>query len=187
MSQDTSVAIGVVRRGGRRCARLAVLVTVVISTAVILDVGAASAGSDTRVDGRVLDTSASPAPDPCSDLIAAVTGNPSSGPPTSEQVVGCSARAEHEDARPPVPGAPCAGDHVSEHSFVVVRDGDGRVLAHSPLGTGRRSADGLHCMFSFSVRVPTAHAYSFSIPGAGAVSATYAVLHRSHWRIGLAT
>jgi hypothetical protein len=187
MSHDRSVAIGVVRRGGRRGAGLIALLTIVLTTAVILDAGSASAGSDTKVEGRVLDTSTSVTPEPCPDLIATVTGNPRSGPPTSEQVIGCLARTELAGSRPPVPGAPCAGVHVSEHTVVLVRDGRGHVLARSPLGTGRLSADGMHCTFSFSVRVPTASTYSFSVPDAGAVSATYAVLRRSHWRIGLTT
>jgi len=114
-----------------------------------------------------------------------VTGTPRSGPPTSEQVVGCLARAELVGSRPPVAGAPCAGVHVSADTSVLVRDGRGRVLARSPLGTGRLSADGMHCTFSFSVRVPTASTYSFSLPDGGAVSATSAVLRRLHWRIGL--
>jgi hypothetical protein len=70
---------------------------------------------------------------------------------------------------------------------VLVRDGRGHLLARSPLGTGRLSADGMHCTFSFSVRVPTASTYSFSLPDGGAVSATSAVLRRLHWRIGLTT
>jgi hypothetical protein len=187
MSHDRSVATGVVRRGGRRCTCLVALLTVVIPTAVVLDAGTASAGNDTKVEGRVLDTSTSVTPEPCPDLIATVTGNPRSGPPTSEQVVGCLARAELAGSRPPVPGAPCAGVHVSEHTSVLVRDGRGHVLARSPLGKGRLSADGMHCTFSFSVRVATASTYSFSVPDAGAVSATYAVLRQSHWRIGLTT
>jgi len=187
MSQDRSVAIGVVRRGGRRCAGLIALLTVVIPTTVVLGVGSASAGSDTKVEGRVLDTATSMTPEPCPDLIATVTGNPRSGPPTSEQVVGCLARAELVGSRPPVPGAPCAGVHVSARTSVLVRDGRGHVLARSPLGTGRLSADGMHCAFSFSFRVPTASTYSFSLPDGGAVSATSAVLRRLHWRIGLTT
>jgi hypothetical protein len=187
MSHDRSVAIRLVRRGGRRCAGLVALLTVVMTAAVILDAGTASAGSDTKVEGRVLDTSTSVTPEPCPDLIATVTGNPRSGPPTSEQVVGCLARTEVAGSRPPAPGAPCAGVRVSEHTFVLVRDGRGHVLARSPLGKGHRSADGMHCTFSFSVRVPTASTYSFSLPDGGAVSATYAVLRRAHWRIGLTT
>jgi hypothetical protein len=183
MSHDRSVAIG----RGRRGATLAALLTVVITTAVILDAGPASAESVTKVEGRVLDTSTSVTPEPCPDLIATVTGNPRSGPPTTEQVVGCLARAELAGSRPPVSDAPCAGVHVSEHTSVLVRDGRGHVLARSSLGKGRRSADGIHCTFSFSVRVPTASTYSFSVADAGAVSATYAVLRRAHWRIGLTT
>ena len=187
MSDEPSVATGVVRRGAHRRARVLTLVTltVVISSVVILSAGAASAGSENKVEGRVLDASASVTPDPCPDLVATVTGNPRSGPPTSEQVVGCLARAEVEGSRPPVAGAPCAGVHVSQHTSVLVRDGRGQVLAHSPLGKGHRSADGTHCVFAFSVRVPTASTYSFSISDTRAVSATYAVLRQSHWRIGL--
>ena len=126
MSHRTSVAVGVVRRGFRRCTRLLALLTVVIPTAVILNSGIASVGSDHWVEGRVLDASASVTPDPCPDLVAAVTGNPRSGPPTSEQVVGCLARAEAEGSRTPVAGAPCAGAHITETTFVLVRDGQGR-------------------------------------------------------------
>jgi hypothetical protein len=187
MSDEPSVATRVVRRGGHRGARLLTLVTltVVISTVEMLNAGAASAETENQVEGRVLDTSASVTPDPCPDLVATVTGNPRSGPPTSEQVVGCLARAEVEGSRPPVAGAPCAGVHVSGHTSVLVRDGRGQVLAHSPLGKGHRSADGTHCVFAFSVRVPTANTYSFSISDTRAVSATFAVLRQSHWRIGL--
>ena len=42
MSHGTSVAVGLVRRGFRRCTRLLALLTVVIPTAVILNSGTAS-------------------------------------------------------------------------------------------------------------------------------------------------
>ena len=155
MSHDASVAVGMVRRGDRRRTRLLALLTVVIPTTVILNTGTV-VGSDHWVEGRVLDASASVAPDPCPDLVAVVTGNPRSGPPTSEQVAGCLVCVEAEGSRPPVAGAPCAGANVTEDTPVLVVDGQGHFLADSSLRKGGCSTSGTLCVFSFSVRVPTA-------------------------------
>ena len=153
MSHDASVAVGMVRRGDRRRTRLLALLTVVIPTTVIL-IHRHLVGTDHWVEGRELDATASVAPDPCPDLAAVVTGNPRSGPPTSERLPGawCVWRLM---SRPPAAGAPCAGANVTEDTPVLVVDGQGHFLAdrHSAREAVRRVEPSL---FSFSVRVPTA-------------------------------
>jgi hypothetical protein len=76
---------------------------------------------------------------------------------------------------------------------VVVRNGDGQVLAKGEFGSGKGSGAkkaigyGAHaaCVFTFVVKnVPEADTYSLQVSHRGALDYTYEELEATHWRIG---
>jgi hypothetical protein len=137
------------------------------------------------VVGQVFDEAAAAVPNPCPDVLELVTGFPSPGPPTP-MTVECLARAAAQGVRLPKPGTPCSGAHVATGTSVVVRDGDHRVLAQARLHSGHVSDSSLqHCVFTFSVQVPSRAAYFFLLSRDRWVSYTAGELRNSQWHAGL--
>ena len=67
---------------------------------------------------------------------------------------------------------------------VTVRDGDGKILATSPLGVG--SQDGMACSFTFALRdVPEVAFYSFEVGRRGALNFSLEEMKADEWSVGL--
>ena len=75
---------------------------------------------------------------------------------------------------------------VQEGAQVVVKDGEGAILAVSSLGAGRIVVPPLACLFPFAVEgIPLRDFYSIEVSHRGALSYSYADLEARGWIVKL--
>lgn len=79
-------------------------------------------------------------------------------------------------------GVSAGFDDVQEGAAVKVKDGKGKILATSGLGSGVQD-DQLQCVFKFSMKIPDASTYSVEISHRGALVYSKNALAKRKWKV----